>query len=225
MSSADFETSNQNPILSKNPIKSPGQLGINQNVKNARYLVDSNGDLWTLLVQLGDWGSGNVFDDTNVIGDNILNTPPTGVVDLIALVKDTLYNRTTNVWERNRNNEEIVVAANDTTNGTFTSSDYINYNARGLIAFFNVSSLTGTSWTPAVLAKDPGSGEYFQLHANVTPIVSATSAAILIYPGAGLAAGNITTAQGFPLPRTFRLTVSKTAVTGFAASYAVALIL
>lgn len=96
---SDFETPNKNPILSKNPIASPTQLGINQNVKNARYLVDSNGDLWTLLVQLGDWGTGNIYDDTNTFPDQLGN-PNSGVTELIVVNRNYALNGAS--WDRVR---------------------------------------------------------------------------------------------------------------------------
>lgn len=98
-SNADFETQNRNPILSKNPINSPGQLGINQNVKNTRYLVDSNGDLWTLLVQLGDWGTGNIYDDTITFPDQLGN-PNTGVTEMIVVNRNYALNGAS--WDRVR---------------------------------------------------------------------------------------------------------------------------
>jgi hypothetical protein len=113
-SNADFETGNKNPILSKNPIGSPSQLGINQNVKNARYLVDSNGDLWTLLVQLGDWGTGNIYDDTITFPDQLGN-PNAGVTEMIVVNRNYALNGAS--WDRVRTTDGKSHVAAPTASG------------------------------------------------------------------------------------------------------------
>ena len=115
-----------------------------------------------------------------------------------------LFNGTS--WDRGRNNEEVTLLASAARTVSTTSSDQVNYNARGIVWLCNVTSVTDTpSVTLQVQLKDPVSGAYFR-YCTLNTLTSVDVQMGILYPGAveTQALGDIEI-QGLPLGRTWRL--------------------
>lgn len=105
-----------------------------------------------------------------------------------------------------RGNIEGIVLASATRTSSTNSADFTNHNARGVIAFLNV---TGTSGTGGLLlriqSKDPVSGAYYSMNGAPTPVTTVGAISYAVYPG--IASPNMQGAN-YILPRTWRVSVT-----------------
>ena len=123
------------------------------------------------------------------------------------------------------NNTEATALASAARTATTNSADLVNYNARGVMVYFSITAVPGVDTvTLTVAAKDPIAGTYETLLTGAAEAGAATKA-YLIYPGAGAAANGVDVVNAYPLPRTWRVTVTHSAGTSFTYSVAVAYIL
>jgi len=128
--------------------------------------------------------------------------------------KPSTFNDTS--WDRLRGNTEITLLASAGRTATVNSPDQVNYNARGVLVYLDVSVVNpggtdnisiGLSW------KDPVSGEYNELISSAA-ITAAGNHAYVVYPGVGVAEeGSIEKQSPYPIPRTWRITVSHSGAT------------
>lgn len=160
----------------------------------------------------------------NPIGDGLANTS-IGLIDNAVLnLLDIDSGANPNVWTYvvQRANASKVLNKSDAATTNYDSGVLNNYNWKGIYLVVDVTSITGTSITPAVLGIDPLSTKTFQLHANFTAIVG-TGTYVYEIGSSTLtaAAGGITAvAQAF-IPRQFKVTVTKNTISVLAATYAV----
>lgn len=107
-------------------------------------------------------------------------------------------------YDRQRNNEAFEVLPSAARTATNNSSDFTNYNSRGLHIAFDVTAVSGTgSVTPVIQGLDPSSGKYYDL--LVGPTVTATGLNIIkLYPGI-VASANASASD--ILPRTWRVEI------------------
>ena len=133
-----------------------------------------------------------------------------------AIVCGYLFNGTT-TYDRPRNNMDQTALASAARTATTSSADITNYNGRGVMVFLNVTAASGTGGlTLTIQAKDPVSGNYFNLNANPSAVTSTGNGTVyIVYPSTLTAAGNVTQSTQAVLPRTFRITVTH----GDASSY------
>jgi hypothetical protein len=90
------------------------------------------------------------------------------------------------------------------TAATVNSTDFTNNTWRGAHVIINVSAFTSGTYTPRIQAKDPISGNYYDL--LIGPAIAATGTTVLkIYPGI-VASPNA--AASDILPRTWRVQVN-----------------
>lgn len=108
-----------------------------------------------------------------------------------------------------------VSAANPSA--TQNSSDQTNYNGRGVIVVFRMSSIgSNTGLTLTIQGKDAASGQYYTLLSGAAVTTNSTNV-YTVYPGAP-ATANVS--ANSPLPRTWRVQVT-TSDTTHAVSYTV----
>lgn len=128
-------------------------------------------------------------------------TNPTATIVGAALLQ---YNGST--LERTRGNTNLTVLASSARTETINSSDFTNYNARGLILTIDVTAIVDT---PEIIVKIQGkcpvSNKYYDI-LTASPISDVTDPIVVlrVYPGleasANLVANNT-------LPKTFRVRV------------------
>ncbi len=159
----------------------------------------TNGDPYAIGV--------NLYGKKSVAGDTALTAaiPADGIAlsDVLqAMVANQLYNGAT--LDLMRNNTEGTALASVARTATTSSSDIINYNARGIAIFFNVSLSNATSLTLSVQEKDPISGSYATLY-SATAVTTTGMRLYTIYPG--INSGG-TQAYQSAIGRTLRITVT-----------------
>lgn len=120
-------------------------------------------------------------------------------------VAPVLFNGTT--WDRERGNIEGTALASSARTATTSSSDIINYNARGIRVFIHCSVVPGSapSNTVSIEEKSPISGTYTARLTSAAFTSTGEKPSLTLYPGATVAA-NVAVSE--PLPRTFRITVT-----------------
>ncbi len=150
-------------------------------------------------VAIGVW-DGSTF---RPVGDAAsLGDAQTGFFSLVN--SPSIFNGTT--WDRERNNIVGTALASAARTDATTSSDIVNYNARGVRIFFNATSITASpSVTLTVQEKDPVSGNYLTLLVGAALATATQAPTLIIYPGVTVAA-NVSVSQ--PLPRTWRVSMS-----------------
>ena len=101
------------------------------------------------------------------------------------------------------NTEAAVLALEENTLVTRTSTDQTNTNARGMILHVNTAGIVGTTaeYTPGVQAKF-NDGSYVTIWTAAAALTVNGDATYVLYPGA--AGGNVTEVDGIPIPRTWR---------------------
>jgi len=122
-----------------------------------------------------------------------------------AVAVPVLYNASS--YDRQRANTEVTALASAARTATVNSADLTNYNARGVLVTLNVSAVTAT---PALtLSIEAKMGAVYEALLTATTAVTATGIhSYLVYPGVGAASGDVVQVAGFPLPRTWRVTVT-----------------
>lgn len=114
------------------------------------------------------------------------------------------YNETT--FDYRRNNVSKTLRANSTASASVTITD-TNYDARGLIAFFNIATLPGSASTTFALkirAVDPVTGGFHTLCTQAARSATGMTTLIL-YPGMTGAANSAT---GVACPRDLSFLIS-----------------
>lgn len=190
--------------------------------KNLRFLTDAYDNLWSFHTAIFDPVNGLTrstlpvgFGNSPGLALNVLSVP--SLVNAYNASTGDL--QTGNLWD--------VLSATDTTDtatSNYQSANYTNVNCRGLMLFVKITSLTGTSVTPSIFGIDKGTGNSFNLLSASSALTGTGTSVYLVYPGAGAASAGITQTASFPLPRTFGIAVSKSSITGYAATYGVNLI-
>jgi len=118
------------------------------------------------------------------------------------LASPGLYNGT-NV-DRMRANVDVSLLASAARTTTQTSADIVNYNARGIKVWLDMTVVGTGSVTLTINGKDPASGKYILLLSGVAVVTNITSV-YTIYPGAPVTA-NVSVND--ILPRTFQIVVT-----------------
>jgi hypothetical protein len=110
-------------------------------------------------------------------------------------------------WDRERANVDATVLASAARTATTNSSDQTNYNGRGVIVTLDVTAITDTpSLTLSIEAK---MGSNYEALLTASAAVTATGThTYIVYPGVGEAGADVVQVAGFPLPRTWRVTVT-----------------
>lgn len=114
-----------------------------------------------------------------------------------------LFNGTT--WDRSRNNVEVTVLASAARTSTTNSADLVNYNARGVRIFLDITAASGTTPTLdlKVQSKDALSAAYVDDPGSTLAQKTGVSTdELTIYPGVTTSANR---ARSAPLPRTWRV--------------------
>jgi hypothetical protein len=125
------------------------------------------------------------------------NVPPGSNLD---------FNETT--FDFRRNNISKVLRASATASASVTITD-TNYDARGLIAFFNIATFPGSASTTVALkirAVDPATGGLYTLCTQAARSATGLST-LVIYPGM-TAAANSSTSMAAPRDLSFLLSMS-----------------
>jgi len=125
-------------------------------------------------------------------------------VNVVAPIGYTFNN--TN-WDRQRGNMDTDVLASAARTSTTNSTDKVNYNGRGVLVTLNVTALADTP--SIVLSIEAKMGAVYEALLTASAAVTATGIhSYLVYPGVGAASGDVVQVAGFPLPRTWRVTVT-----------------
>lgn len=148
-----------------------------------------------------------------LVGDNAdaLAVVPAGVWRKLA--ENMLYNGAS--FDRQRGNTEtgsLVTVATSSANG----ADQTNYNARGIQVVVDITAITGTNIVVTIQGKDPTSGKYFTLLASAALTGTGTTV-LTVYPGCIAAANSV---ANLPLPRTWRVITTNTAISAITATVA-----
>jgi len=126
---------------------------------------------------------------------------------LIVSAMKMLYNEKN--WDRERGNIEVTILPTGTRTGTTNSSDFVNYNHRGIMCLLNISARS-VGASPLIKfiiqGKDPITGSYFALLSNqFDPTIGVKL--FVLYPGITDSQGLLAGKNDIPLPRTFRVRV------------------
>jgi hypothetical protein len=102
------------------------------------------------------------------------------------------------------------VSASTARTATWNSGDLNNNEHRGIMVVVRVTTGSATpSVVPSIQGKDPVSGAYFQLHADIAAITAttATTFVYVLYPGVEETegTGGVTQMESGVLPKTFRI--------------------
>jgi hypothetical protein len=117
-----------------------------------------------------------------------------------------------------RGNTEGTALSSSARSATNNSADLTNYNAKGVVIYFNVSVVPGTDTvTLSVEGKDPVTGNYGVLFTATAIATTIQPARYVLYPGASGAGP--TGVLAIPIPRTWRIKITHSAGTSF--TYAV----
>ncbi len=221
-----FVQPNSNPITASGTI---GNVGINSPVDGSGNVkvgiespLDVNGIIKTSL-----WNAGSeVF--VGILGDAL--SAENGIY---VHNQGLLYNGST--WDRQRRNQDQIFTVNDTTITNYTSATIPTYNFRALIIYVNPITITGTSASIGLNAVDPFSGLSFPMTTannggvTTTPLTAGTNFAILVTPNF-IGYANTTTLYAWngatggasqppmyygPIPPSFNIAITKTALTVF----------
>ena len=127
--------------------------------------------------------------------------------------------------DRVRNNVVSTLLASAARTVTTSSADQVNYNAKGIIVVFDVTSVPGTDTVQLkIQAKDPASGKYVDLVTGTAESAVGTYV-YSVYPGIGDKNTILDNYEELPLPRTWRVQVVHSAATSFAYSVGVMYVL
>lgn len=109
--------------------------------------------------------------------------------------------------DRWRNNSEFTILASAVRAATTSSADLVNYNARGVMLWFDLTAVPGVDTVQVTVElKDPVSGKYTGAYYFEAALAGTGFRTYLVYPGhtAGQLNGSINQA----IPRTWRVTVT-----------------
>jgi len=121
-----------------------------------------------------------------------------------ALAIGLRYNESS--YDRDRGNTELTLLASAARTATASSPDQTNYNARGVIVTLRA---TASAATPSiVLTIEAKMGAVYETLLTAAAVTEAGVHTHIVYPGVAAAAGDVTTVAGYPLPRTWRVTVT-----------------
>ena len=140
---------------------------------------------------------------------DINNAPLTDVGNVLRYwTRNYLFNGVT--WDRQRNNEELIMFASAARTATANSPDTTNFNNNsGLLLFVNVSALAATpSVVPQLEYKDSISGVYEPIWIATTAITATGEYVYMFGLGGVGSAGEYDEAVNLLIPRTFRLTMT-----------------
>lgn len=132
------------------------------------------------------------------LADGVAN-PTTTTVGAAGL----LFNGTT--FDRQRANNSLSVEASSAKTATGSGTAQVNYNAKGVILYINVSAASGTTPTLVVnvQAQDPVTSNWITIPgASTASLTGITAVQLAVYPGVTVAAN---TAVSYPLPRNWRV--------------------
>lgn len=224
-----YQVDDNSPIITNKPFPS-GSWNTNQAVRNGRILRDllNNMILWPSIVMDPD---SMLHSQVQNIGD----AAPTGQNLFSVGAFPWLFNGSG--WDRQRNSAALYSNSSDATTSNFGSGSIRSYNlARSVIAF-NVSSFTGTSWTPEIDYIDSNGSQqvYWKkntaltaaaevvvvLGGNATFSAIGSTAGYLGFSQVEAATGNQTFVIPAPLLANIVLVVTKTAATVYTAKYTV----
>jgi hypothetical protein len=109
-------------------------------------------------------------------------------------------------WERWRNNQDVTLLASAARTATVSSPDQVNYNGRGVVVTLNVSALADTP--SIVLTIEAKMGALYEVLLTAAAVTATGTHSFIVYPGVGAASGDVVQVAGFPLPRTWRVTLT-----------------
>lgn len=128
-----------------------------------------------------------------------------------------------------QNNRDVTLLTSAVRTATTASADQTNYNARGVIVRLKASANPGGGETLTLQLewKDSAANDYEDLLADSAQAFGggAGDRTVLVYPGAGAAAGGIDLVRAFPLGRTWRVRVLHSAAGSWTYSVFYSLIL
>lgn len=116
-------------------------------------------------------------------------------------------------WDRQRNNTEGTLLASAARTATADAPNQVNYNARGVVVYVNVTVAGTGGLTTIIKGIDPVSGQTVQLNTAAVQITGIGIYAVALYPGASAApTGTVATGQvvnrvATELPRTWKVTI------------------
>lgn len=128
--------------------------------------------------------------------------------DMRTITAPMQFNEST--WDRIRGNTEAALLASAARTETASSPDQTNYNARGVIVTLDVTAVTDTPELTLKVEAKMGSNYEALLTASAA-VADVGVHSYIVYPGVGAAAGDVVQVAGFPLPRTWRVTVTHAA--------------
>ena len=117
-----------------------------------------------------------------------------------------LYNGTT--FDTQRSNYSVTALSLAARTGSTTTSDFVNYNARGIIVYFYITVAGSTgNLLLAIEGKNAlGTSQYRQINTSYTAATGTGMQAFVVYPGAS-ANANFNRADPVPLAKVFRFSV------------------
>jgi len=192
-----------NPILT-----APLQLDDTDKLATSMYLKGSVAGDTPVLAQNSSYGNVRVsiYEGGNRAGLQSLNADAISGAT-IALGIFSAQEMCNGVgWDRQRNNEELVLLASAARTAQTDSADQINYNGSGLIVIVDVTvDPAAAAITPKLQIKDSISSNYFTVWSAAAAINAVGTYAYLFAPGG--AAGSYTEAVNLRVARTWRVRI------------------
>lgn len=168
--------------------------------------VDTTGKVQAVVVGAGGEAAvatSALLADGQASVTALLITPNGSNASALQGVLPLTYNGST--WDLQRGNTEGTLLASATRTATTTTPDQTNYNARGVLVFFNITAVSGTGGlTLSIQWKDPVSGTTYSNLLVGSALTTAGARIYQVYP----AASGGTASTGAALPRTWRVSVA-----------------
>jgi len=134
-----------------------------------------------------------------------------------------LFNGST--FDRQRGNHEGTLLASAARTATVACADQVNYDAKGVLLFLDVTAASGTGGLQVrIQGRDPVIGSWRNLNAAPAAVVAVGGTIYAFYPGASTGAGDVVQATQMALPRQWRAQVTHGDATGYTYSLGYAVV-
>lgn len=141
---------------------------------------------------------------TQLMGSNVTDAKALGTGDVGGA--NMLYNGAT--WDRQRGNSEGTLLASAARTASLDSPLQTNHNAKGVLVTLKVTAASGTGGVQLVIVGRTASGVTVQLNASPTTVIAIGTYVYELFPGIGVAGGQVTQRTSGTLPRQWYVRVN-----------------
>lgn len=159
------------------------------------------------------YGSGVAVGDTAIAAFTATTDANAGLATLYTSPHPRLFNETT--WDRQRNNHDLILLASAVRGATTNSANQLNYNARGVILYWDVTVVPGADTVTLTICAWDAVGSNWEILLTGGAEVGVGAFCYMVYPGAGAAANDVDVVAAYPLPRIWRARLTHSGVGNF----------